>query len=361
VRTAQSQAAANDVTLPAPAPARDDDSIPIAIPSGAMLSPQAVLAAQRAAGNGAVTRLLRPVQRDKAPSVEDRVAVLEKKTDAGQLDQKWRAQFGARLSGYRDSIYRLTAGFQAGITNFNAAHAAQAQQEAIKDQVFAMMINVAAAGAAEPFLRSALGSLGPKLDSVVEFIENPLLAGQQGVVQAGTTAAQGARSSPPATPAMGGSGDPLSFLASNLSDVESRNTKIENGFVARATATEKFSPDQWKSWDKAKVEAAYAALLADLDRIALPDPEKLEGPNTLATKIELYFWAAWIETHVPGVKGLQIGSKLATRMKAIGLESLADVRFDTTSWIFMEHKPPPPEFDNRMHTWARGWSQKLTK
>jgi hypothetical protein len=61
------------------------------------------------------------------------------------------------------------------------------------------------------------------------------------------------------------------------------------------------------------------------------------------------------------VKGLQVGSKLASRMKAIGVESLADVRFDTTSWIFMDHKPPPPEFENRLVNFARGRSQKLVK
>ena len=98
-----------------------------------------------------------------------------------------------------------------------------------------------------------------------------------------------------------------------------------------------------------------------INAVALSDVAQLEGPETLAQKLELYFWAAWIKTHTPGVKGLQVGAELAKRMKAVGLESLAQVTFDTSSWIFMDHKPDPPKFEENLHTWADGWRQKLTK
>jgi hypothetical protein len=90
-------------------------------------------------------------------------------------------------------------------------------------------------------------------------------------------------------------------------------------------------------------------------------PKDLEADQTLAVKLELYFWAAWIKSHAPGVKGLSVGTKLASRMKAIGVESLASVHFDTTSWVFMEHKPDPPGFEEHMHQWAKSYAMKITK
>jgi hypothetical protein len=128
-----------------------------------------------------------------------------------------------------------------------------------------------------------------------------------------------------------------------------------------------FTPEQWDKWDPKEQELAYAGISVDMDAIALPDPEKLEGPETLAVKVELYWWAAWIKANTSASatgearNGLQVGSKIASRLKLLGVESLADVRFDTTSWIFMEHEPRGPEFSMRLLNWANGWSQKLVK
>jgi hypothetical protein len=158
-----------------------------------------------------------------------------------------------------------------------------------------------------------------------------------------------------------GGGDPLSFLASNMEAIETHNHKLEAAFSNRATQYDTMTPDQWEKWSNETQVAEYNALLKDLDTVALGDINKLEGAQTLAVKIELYMWAAWIKTQiVPGVKGLQLGGPLAKRLKDLGVESLADVRFDTESWIFMEHQPQG-KWESNLLTWAQGWSQPLTK
>jgi hypothetical protein len=345
---------------PSPAPAAVDPG---------SLSTENLLALQRTAGNALVSRLLdrehdgaaarhlaRQPKPDDKGSLEKRVSVLEKKTAQTELDLKWRATFGKRLSGYRETIYALTAGFETATKAFESAQTQQAQAEAMKDQVIGAILNVAAAGAAQPFLTAAFASM-KNLDKLVEAIENPLVQAAQGA----TAVAQASSSQTATNTAMSG-GDPLLYLSTNLKLVEEHNGKIEAAFEARSNKTASFTPDDWEKLDLAKEAEKYAEALAGLDAVLLADPKKLEAAPTLATKIELYYWAAWIKANsIPGVKGLQVGSKLASRMKAIGVESLADVRFDTTSWIFMDHKPPPPEFENRLVNFARGWSQKLVK
>jgi hypothetical protein len=324
--------------------------------------------------------------KDKPPSLEDRVATLEKQQASTNLDAQWRGTFGKRLSGYRQSIYMLTAGFQTAVQGFNGAHTKQAQAEALKDMVFASILNVAAAGLAQPFLTAGLGALGPRikdLTAAVEAIENPLVQAAQGVTQTGGQAVSNARQAGAPTAQGGpsgaggvagpggGGGDPMLFLTQNLAEVEKHNQAIEQAFTNRATKASTMTPDQWKAWDVKAQTQIYSDLLAGIDAIALPDPEKIESGQTLAVKIELYYWAAWIKQNTgqgsygtsgtPTASGLNVGSQLATRMKSLGLESLAQVTFDTTSWIFMDHKPEPPGFEQNLLNWASGWSQKLVK
>jgi hypothetical protein len=357
-------------------PAREDRAEPAppvdaqrTLPAADTLNPAAVLALQRTAGNSAVAQLLSrqsTLARDDKPSVDKRLEALEKdaavekkKTAANTLDLKWRGTFGKRLSGYREVIYGLTGGFQSAVKNFDAAQAAQAQAEALKDQVMGAIINVAAAGTAEALLTATLGGLlKGNLDKWIELAENPLLAAGQGAVSTAqaksgqTNAAQGAS----------GGKDPLLFMASNLKLLEAQTGKVEQAFIDRSTRTAAFTPDEWIAWDLSGEETRFADALKAVDALLLADPSKLESEDTLAAKIEIYYWSAWIKSnYIPGVKGLQVGAKLATRMKALGIESLADVRFDTTSWIFMNHQPAPPEFEQRMGKFAKEWSQPLVK
>jgi hypothetical protein len=296
------------------------------------------------------------------PNLSQRVDVLERRQTATEMDLRWRARFGGRLAVYRQAIYALTTAFQTASTNFGQAHSDQAQAEAIKDQVGITIINVAVAGAAEPILRAGLGRLGPRLNAVVEFIENPLLAAGQGAMAtAGTVSGQTGGARPPTGPPPGGAGgDPLTFLTQNLQEVERHSQLIETAFSTRSTRMESFTPEQWMRWDRGGQEAEYVRLFQALDSVALSDVAQLEAPPTLAIKLELYFWARWLSNqYIPGVRGLQLGAHLARRLKAIGVESLAGVTFDTTSWIFMDHSPE--NWDQLLVGWARGYRARLTR
>jgi hypothetical protein len=156
-------------------------------------------------------------------------------------------------------------------------------------------------------------------------------------------------------------GDPLTFLAQNLQEVEHRNQLIEEAFAGRATRMQGYSADQWMHWDQAQQEAQYALTLRALDGIALSDIAQLEAAPTLAVKLELYFWSRWLNAeYIPGVRGLQLGAPLARRLRALGVESLAGgIHFDTTSWIFMSHQPS--NWDVMLVTWARGYVARLTR
>jgi hypothetical protein len=333
--------------------------------------PAGIARVQRLAGNKAVSSLISAqrssqVQRQKrpAPSIEKRVSTLEKKNAAKDQDDKWRSTFTLRLSTYRQSIYHLTAGFETAMKNFNDAHAREAAAEALRDQVFFSIINVGAAGIAQPLLSQTLGRLGPLWkDKVVELIENPLIQAAQSVTAVKAQQNSNTRAgNTPGTPGPAGAGDPLTFLAQNLGEVETQVQGVERAFITRHEKLGNLSDDDWDKWSPTAQESEYQKALSTIDQIALSDADQLESPATLATKIELYFWAAWIKTHIPGVKGLQVHKELATRMKAVGLESLAPgVKFDTTSWIFMNHQPEPPGFDNSLHDWANKYDMKLTK
>jgi len=332
--------------------------------------------------NQAATNL---VQRDKTSDqlkdLETRTKVLENKAAATQLDLKYRALFGEKTSTYRQIVYRLTGAFQSAMTGYQSAHGKQAARDAVIDQIAATLVVVGGAAILEPFLSSGLGKLQPLLGKTsqtiakvnigkaVEKLENPLNAAISGTGNVATTSAAGDRTTnapqPAPLPAGGGGGtgggDPLSFLASNMEAIETHNQKLEAAFSNRATQYDTMTPDQWEKWSNETQVAEYNALLKDLDTVALGDINKLEGAQTLAVKIELYMWAAWIKTQiVPGVKGLQLGGPLAKRLKDLGVESLADVRFDTESWIFMEHQPQG-KWESNLLTWAQGWSQPLTK
>lgn len=330
---------------------------------------------QRTAGNRAVSAL---VQRDKVSDLEARTKVLEKKADATNLDAKYRAEFGKKTSNYKQIVYRLTGAFQAATSGFTTAQSQQAAQDAIIDQVVTTLILVGGAAALEPFLMASLGRLKGALSGasakiakidvkgVVEKLENPINAAASGTGNVATTSRSGDRAAGGQAPAGAGpavpgkGGDPLSFLSGNLEAIEAHTQAFEQAFSERADKFATMTPEQWDTWDRAAQEAKYLQLLADLDKLALGDVAKLEESNTLAVKIELYLWAAWIKSHVPGVSGLQIGSKLASRLKTLGVESLAGVQLDTSSWIFMDHKPTGT-WEANLRNWANTWSQKITK
>lgn len=374
-------------------PAHADPRLPQSSPRQPPLLPVGTL--QRTVGNRVVGRQLEQgsltsvrrsttmlVQRDKTSDrlkdLEDRTKLLEQKTKAFQLDLLYRGKFGKKLANYREIIYRMTGAFQTAFAGYQGAHGKQAAQDAVMDQIVTTLILVAGAAALEPFLTLSLGKLQGALANssqrianldvtkIVEKLENPLNTAAQGYGNKVTTQRQGDRAGDPGTPAVpakvgfgAGGGDPVSFLSSNLADIESHNGKIEGAFSDRAASYDTLSAEQWDALgDQA---AMYEGLLKGLDAIALGDVDKLEAPQTLAVKIELYLWAGWIKAHQPGVAGLQIGSELAKRLKSLGVEGLADVIFDTESWIFMDHRPGGGLWERNLHQWADAWSQKITK
>jgi hypothetical protein len=347
------------------------------VASGQVPLQRQIVELQRTAGNKAVGTYL---QRDKLSDLEKRTKVLEKKAEATNLDAKYRSEFGKKTSNYKQIVYRLTGAFQQSTSGFTGAQTEQAAQDAVLDQIAATLILTAGAAGLEPFLMFSLGKLKGALGkastkiaaidvkAVVEKLENPANAAASGTGNAITTSRQGDRAAggqtpPGAGPAVPGSGgDPLSFLSGNLEAIEKHTQDFEQAFSDRANQYNALSPEQWEQWDKAAQEKVYMDLLAELDQMALGDINKLETADTLAVKIELYMWSSWIRMHVPGVKGLQIGNKLATRLKVLGVESLAEVHFDTTSWIFMEHKPTRgTSWEGNLRNWANTWSQSITK
>jgi hypothetical protein len=151
-------------------------------------NPETLLVLQRPAGNTAVTGLLglrhQTVQRQGTTSstagkgsvakqvsglqgqvtdLKSQMAVMEKRTASTALDNEYRGIVGERLSAYRQGIYRLTGSFQGAINGFQGAQTKQAQSDAIKAQLIATLISVAAAGVAEPLLTAGLGKLGAQL------------------------------------------------------------------------------------------------------------------------------------------------------------------------------------------------------
>ncbi|MBD2521327.1 DUF4157 domain-containing protein [Nostoc sp. FACHB-133] len=336
---------------------------------------------QKSMQRATTTLVQRDTTSDKLKDLETRTKVLEKKTAATQLDLKYRALFGEKTSTYKQIVYRLTGAFQSALSGYQGAHGKQAARDAVIDQIVATLVVVAGAAVLEPFLNSGLGKLQnllgkasqtiAKVDiaKVVEKLENPINAAASGTGNIATTSAAGDRATnapqPATLPAGGGGGtgggDPLSFLTSNMEAIETHTQKFEAAFSNRATQYDAMTPDQWDKWNKETQEAEYSTLLKNLDTVALGDISKLEGAQTLAVKIELYLWAAWIKTQIiPGVRGLQLGGPLAKRLKDLGVESLADVKFDTESWVFMEHQPQG-KWESNLHTWAQGWSQPLIK
>ncbi|MBW4617359.1 MAG: hypothetical protein KME21_29910 [Desmonostoc vinosum HA7617-LM4] len=347
----------------------------------ALRRPQTVGEHQKPIQRAATNLVQRDKTSDQLKDLETRTKLLEKKTAATQLDLKYRALFGEKTSNYKQIVYRLTGAFQSALSGYQGAHGKQAARDAVIDQIAATLVVVAGAAVLEPFLTSGLGKLQQRLGKIsqtiaevniakaVEKLENPLNAAASGSGNIATTSAAGDRATnapqPPGFPAGTGGGtgggDPLSFLTSNMEAIETHNQKLEAAFSNRATQYDAMTPEQWEKWSKETQEASYSTLLKDLDTVALGDIGKLEGAPTLAAKIELYMWAAWIKTQiVPGVKGLQLGGPLAKRLKELGVESLANVRFDTESWIFMAHEPRG-KWESNLHNWALGWSQPLTK
>ena len=314
---------------------------------------------------------------DRLKALETRTNVLEKKAAATQLDLKHRALFGGKISTYKQIVYRLTGAFQSALSGYQGAHGKQAAHDAVIDQIAATLILVGGAAVLEPFLSAGLGKLqfllgnsskaitAVNIGKAVEKLENPTNAAASGAGNTATTKFAGDRAAnaPQASGAPAGVGgdSSISYLASNMEAIEMHTQKFEEAFSKRETQYETFTTEQWDNWRKETQETEYSNLLKSLDTVALGDIAKLEGAQTLAVKIELYLWANWIKTQIiPGVRGLQLGGPLAKRLKELGVESLADVKFDTKSWVFMEHEPHG-KWQSNLHTWALGWSQPVTK
>ena len=329
------------------------------------------------------------VQRDKikaletqTKALETRTMVLEQKTAAQQLDLKYRAMFGEKVSGYKQVVYRLTGGFQSALNGYQSVQAKQAASDAVKDQLLATVLLVAGAVVLEPFLSGALGSLGKGLDKVdkkiveikiskgVEKLENPGNALASGVANTGTTVNAGDRAvnaQASGVPGGGGAGtggsDPLMLLASNMEALEKHTQHIERAFSNRATEYDTLTPEQWDKWNKDDQEVKYKQILAELDTVALNDIAKVKDPQPLAETLELVLWAGWVRTFFPVFHPLVVKAIQARRLKELGVENKAGVILDTTYIFFDSHKSKDQKkaFETAMYEWGRKVPEPLTK
>jgi hypothetical protein len=324
-----------------------------------------------------------PAPDPRVTDLEARTAALEKRQAATALDLEYRGIVGQRLSAYRQTIYRLTGAFQGATNGFQGAQQRQAQSDAIRNQIVAMIVAVGAAGLAEPFLAASLGALGPRLGVAaagitrwVEALENPLNALTAGGASTLATAAGGAQARAGQTPPVGGAvqagagggtrsaGDPMSFLTANLEAIEVRSQALDQAFTARASAQSSTTPEQWARWDAGRQRTAYAEMVAQLDAAAPPSVDFLKAADELARVIERYMWAAWITANFTVMSDVLVGdadqitgmgSEIEDRLNAVGVSSRASVTL-TGHW----YSANSSHAATGLRDWAAAYREGLT-
>ena len=310
--------------------------------------------------------------------VDQRLKVLEVRQKSSSLDQEYLGRFNERLAGYRQSIYRITGAFQDATNQFQAAQRKQLEVDTIRAQVFATIVASVLAAGFEPFMAGLLGGLGtkletltPKLKKIVEAAENPVnaaTAGGAGVGAAVSVAGSTEDRQAPANVDKVVAGDPLTFLTANLDVVEQHNQKFAKAFADRAAAGGAAAPEEVLKWDLVAQRATYDAMLAELDKIASPTPDKLVKGGELSKRIEKLMWAAWINSKVPAHKWWEApdsgdfgGEYIEQRLNALGVSGEANVHLSGTWW-----DPNSPSFWKKLLVeWSdsfSGWPQaKLTE
>lgn len=342
--------------------------------------------------NGAAPRAGRsvdavPIQRmpvtatanERPASIESRLLVLEKKQAATSLDLRWRAQFGARMASYRQAVLRISGGFDTASREFDNAQGAQARADALMTQLSAAVLAVIFALGFEWTFASALGGLGRSAEAIqksVELVENPANAAVSGGVNVAglMTAAESARSG--ATPAIAPIGGAASegafaFLTSNLEELERHTQLIEQAFIERDKAMERYTDLQWQQFEPAAQESVYQQLLNDLDAVA-KGVEAMKPADQVARVLERHLWAAWILREVkevipdcptgdtedfacnPPHEYFSVGTEVAARLTQIGVPELAGVELP-----FYWYSTGSTGWGPKLLQWANGYHESV--
>jgi hypothetical protein len=353
------------------------------------------------AGGPAVQMQRRRGRRSRESELEDRMRALElrlevegKRRRALELDAQYRAEFGRITERYEQVVHRLASGFQTGFTHFASVNAEQAQDDALRAQILALVVSVGMAAAFEPFIAPFLGRVSASMRNATEAIENPFNALVAGTAAAVATDAAGDATArgrlPPGDPAhpptppvsgptgssptgtTGGSappptsvvayGDPFTFSSQNLEELAARRESIEDAFATRSRAMGGWTDEQWRSWDDTRQEAIYRQRLDELTRY--PTVAGLRSVADIANTIERLLWSRWVQSNAfhrvfmsdtPNhtAFGFSLGGRRETRFHELGIDRTAGVQFGAI-WN------SPSDWQQRIYNWATAFRESLT-
>ena len=359
-------------------------------------SEPALMQLQRTAGNAAVVAMVRGAQHDpgklsrtaslqRAPTpavrpnqevldLQKKTKALEKRQAATTQDLRWRGLYGAKLSSWKQVIFRVTAGIDTARGGFTAAQAKQADFDAMVTQLLMAVATVGFAAGFEPVMSGALMStkIGgatanaeAKINAVkdiVEKIENPAVSAvsaQANIVGA----APKPDSSPPADGGLAAA-SAVGYMAPLLESLEGFSQRIETAFAARAGELTALSDDAAITLDTGKQEGIYATLMQELDAAA-SGVDKMKPAAAVAGVIERHIWAAWLKSkYLPGARtelgysGPEFdgfGSYTEDRLNAIGVAQQANVEL-TGHW----YSGNSAGYTDKLLGWARGYAGSIT-
>jgi hypothetical protein len=318
-----------------------------------------------------------PPTAERLNDLETRQTAIEKRTAVLELDLRYRALFGGRLSSYKAAVLRITGGLDAAQDGFRKAQEDQAQFEALVTQLFIAAGAIGLAFGLEPLLSVGLGRLGrtaSQIEKTVEFWENPVL--------------QAAGSTSNIYPAVKGGRDtgvpaevrPMAFLTANLEQLELHNKALEDAFATRAGDIKAADTAKLDALDVNAWEARYASLLAGLDA-ACKGVEAMKSDREVARILERYIWAGWIRAQAkekvnmehgvleypagkpdasqglpPGTSyALDLGGYVEDRLNDIGVSKLAGVTL-TGHWYSGNE---PGNWAERLIAWAWNYNEVI--
>lgn len=353
---------------------------------------------QRTAGNAAVVSVVRGathqdptelsgatamLQRASTPpagpgqevlDLQKKTRALEKRQAATTQDLRWRGLYGAKLSSWKQAIYRVTAGIDTARGGFTAAQAKQAEFDALVTQLLMAAATVGFAAGFEPLMSGVL--MGTKIGgatasaeekikavaAIVEKVENPAVSAVS--AQANIV---GALPKPDSSPPAGGgpaTASAVGYMAPLLESLESFSQRIENAFVVRAHDLSALSDDAAATLDTGKQEGIYASLMKELDAAA-SGVDKMKPAGAVAAVIERQIWAAWLKSkYLPGMRSDlgysgpefdDFGSYIEDRLNAVGVSAQAGVQL-TGHW----YRGNSAGYTAKLLGWARGYAGSIT-
>jgi len=318
-----------------------------------------------------------PTTAERLKELETRQTALEKRTAVLELDGRYRALFGERMSSYKAAVLRISGGLDAAQDGFKKAQEAQARFEALVAQLIIAAGAIGLAFGFEPLLSAGLGKLGrtsAQIAKRVELWENPVLQAAGSTANIYPLAKGGRDGDVPADVR------PMAFLTKNLEELELHNQRLEHAFATRAGGIKAADNAKLDALDVSAWDAQYSALLAALNA-ACKGVEAMKSGSEVARILERYLWAGWIraqaKVHVnmgrgvaeyPAGKpdpskplppmvsyGLDLGSYIEDRLNEIGVSKLAGVTL-SGHWYSSNE---PGDWARRLLTWAYNYNEVI--